>query len=95
MADRAYNADGSLVSRRLPGAVIHDPDAMVARALRMVLEGTVEAIDGTVIELDCQTVLIHGDSPEGLVVAQRIRDELLAHRVELAPIQTVLGAQAG
>lgn len=95
MVDRAYNTDGSLVSRRLPGAVIHDPDAMVERVLQMVLEGTVETIDGTVIELDCQTVLIHGDSADGLVVAQRIKDALLARGVELAPIQTVLGAQAG
>lgn len=94
MADRAYNADGSLVSRRLPGAVIHDPAIIVARVLRMVIEGTVEALDGTVVELGCQTVLLHGDNPGALDIAQRIREELLARDVELAPIRTVLGTQA-
>ncbi|MFT3876395.1 MAG: 5-oxoprolinase subunit PxpA [Propioniciclava sp.] len=95
MADRAYNTDGSLVSRKLPGAVIHDPGLMVERVLRMVLEGTVEAIDGTVIDLDCHTVLIHGDSPEALEVADRIRTELVAHGVTLAPIPTVLSTRKG
>lgn len=95
MADRVYNTDGSLVSRKLPGAVIHDTDAMVERVLQMVLERTVTTIDGTVIDLDCHTVLIHGDSPEGLQVAQRIRDELVAHDVELAPLAVVLEARAG
>lgn len=93
MVDRAYNTDGSLVSRRLPGAVIHDPDEMVARTIQMVTEGTVTAIDGTVMELDCHTVLIHGDNAESLKVAERIRSELVARGVELAPIRAVLEAQ--
>lgn len=95
MADRAYNPDGSLVSRRLPGAVIHDPDEMVARVLQMVIEGTATAADGTVFEMECHTVLIHGDSAQGLDVARRIRAELLARGVTLAPLATVLGARAG
>src|SRR6187397_3425081 len=51
-ADRAYEPDGQLASRRKPGAVIHDPDAVVVRAVRMVKEKTVVAIDGSVVSLD-------------------------------------------
>src|SRR4029079_19598969 len=50
-ADRAYEPDGSLASRRKPGSVIHDPEAVVARAVRMVKERTVGAIDGSVVRL--------------------------------------------
>src|SRR5216684_3503925 len=54
-ADRAYEPDGSLASRRKPGAVIHDPDAVVARAVRMVTDQTVVAIDGSVVRLEADT----------------------------------------
>ena len=62
-ADRAYEADGSLASRRKPGSVIHDADAVVARAVRMVKEGTVVAIDGSLVNLDADTICVHGDTP--------------------------------
>ncbi|WP_027229612.1 5-oxoprolinase subunit PxpA [Phyllobacterium sp. UNC302MFCol5.2] len=81
--DRAYNADGSLVSRRLPGAVIHDPSAIAARMLRLVKEGTVTAIDGTQIALDVQSICVHGDTPAAVVIAQAVRQALLADGVEL------------
>src|SRR3954453_18880761 len=62
-ADRAYEPDGSLASRRKPGSVIHEAAAVVARAVRMVKEHSVVAIDGTVVALDADTICVHGDTP--------------------------------
>lgn len=84
-ADRAYNADGSLVSRRLPGAVIHDPAAIAARTVRMVEEGRVTAIDGTDIALDAQSICVHGDTPSAVVIARTLRDALVERGVALKP----------
>src|SRR5918999_581425 len=61
-ADRAYTADGTLVSRRQPGAVIHDGDIVEARVVRMAKERCVEAIDGTAVGLDVDTICVHGDT---------------------------------
>jgi 5-oxoprolinase (ATP-hydrolysing) subunit A len=72
-ADRAYEADGSLASRRKPGSVIHDADAVVARAVRMVKERTVIATDGSVVALDADTICVHGDTPGSDALAAKIR----------------------
>jgi len=82
-ADRAYNIDGSLVSRRLDGSVIHDPQAVAERMLRMVNESRVVAIDGTVIALDAQSICIHGDTPAAISIARTLRQTLEARGVEL------------
>lgn len=75
-ADRAYNPDGSLVSRRSPGAVLHDVDAVVARVVRLARTGTVVAADGTEINLDVQSVCLHGDNPESVAMALAVRSAL-------------------
>jgi len=75
-ADRAYNADGTLVSRRLPGAVIADPALVAARVLRMVREHEVVAVDGTVVRLDADSVCVHGDSPSAVAMARAVRARL-------------------
>jgi UPF0271 protein len=72
-ADRAYEPDGSLASRRKPGSVIHDADAVVARAVRMARERSVVAIDGTVVPLEVDTICVHGDTPGSDKLAARIR----------------------
>lgn len=72
-ADRAYDPDGSLTSRRKAGAVIHDPDAVVARAIRMVKERSVVAVDGSVVALDAETICVHGDTPGSDDLAAKIR----------------------
>lgn len=82
-ADRAYNADGSLVSRRLPGAVIHEPDLVAARMLRLVKEGRISAIDGTEIELEAESICVHGDTPAAVSIARAVRDALVSDGVEL------------
>ena len=82
-ADRPYNADGSLVSRRLPGAVIHDPEVVAARVLRMVTEGKIAAVDGVDIAFDAQSICIHGDNPAAVTLARVLREKLLANGVAL------------
>ncbi len=83
IADRAYNADGSLVSRRLPGSVIHDPAQVAERMLRMVTEGKISTIDGVDIPLEAQSICIHGDNPAAVALARALRDTLAARGVEL------------
>lgn len=88
-ADRAYNVDGSLVNRRLEGSVIHDPEVIAERMLRMVNEKCVTAIDGTDITLDAQSICVHGDNPTAVAIAAALRERLEARGVELKPFVDV------
>ncbi|KUN89234.1 LamB/YcsF family protein [Streptomyces griseoruber] len=90
IADRAYRGDGTLVPRSEPGAVIHDPDEIARRTLRMVTEGLITGVDGTDVPITCDTVLLHGDTPGALALARRIRAQLLAAGVGIAPLDAVL-----
>lgn len=85
-ADRAYEPDGSLASRRKPNSVIHDPDAVVARAVRMVKERTVVAIDGSVVPLEADTICVHGDTPGSDDLAAKIRAGFESAGVAVRPI---------
>ena len=82
-ADRAYTAEGTLVSRKQPGAVLSDPDEVAARCVRLATEGTVVAIDGSVLEVDAQSVCVHGDSPGAVELARAVRKGLTEAGVEL------------
>lgn len=84
-ADRAYASDGSLVPRTRPGSVLHDPDTVADRALRMAREGTVLAADGTVVPLRVDTVCVHGDSPGAVTLARAIRHRLAEHDIDIRP----------
>jgi len=84
--DRAYTPEGTLVSRRLPGAVIKDPQAVSERALRMAKEGNVVAVDGSSIPLKVQTLCVHGDTPTAVDLVKNIRETLEAEGVSLAPM---------
>lgn len=72
-ADRNYMSDGTLVSRRRPDAHIHDPAEAVARAIRMVRDGTVTPVDGPPISMHVDTICIHGDGPHAAEFARRLR----------------------
>ena len=85
-ADRAYEPDGSLASRRKAGSVIHDPEAVVARAVRMVKERTVVATDGSAVALEADTICVHGDTPGSDALAARIRAGLEAAGVTVKAI---------
>ena len=82
-ADRAYNRDGSLVSRRHPGAVIHDSREVCARMLRLVQEGRVTAIDGTDIVIKAQSICVHGDSPDAVAMARSLRETFSTQGIEI------------
>lgn len=84
-ADRAYRPDGQLVSRREPGAVLHDPDQIAQRVLSIVTEGRVSAADGTEIRLRARSVCVHGDSPGAVQIAAAVRQRLHTAAVTLAP----------
>ena len=84
-ADRAYTAAGALVSRRQPGAVLHDPDLIAARMLRLATEGVLEAEDGSILRLEADSICVHGDSPGAVAIAARVRDALVAGGVTIAP----------
>ncbi|MDU4962526.1 MAG: 5-oxoprolinase subunit PxpA [Sporomusaceae bacterium] len=89
-ADRAYTAAGGLVSRKLAGAVIHDPQAVADRVVQMATEKTVTAIDGSVVALNPQTICLHGDTPGAVELAGRIRRALQAAGVTLRPFGAAL-----
>lgn len=84
-ADRAYTAEGRLVSRRQAGSVLHDPNVVAARMLRLVTDGVVEAIDGQHTKVDAQSICVHGDSPAAVAMAQRVREVLEGAGVTLRP----------
>jgi len=72
-ADRAYTPDGQLVSRREQGAVLHDTQLIARRMLQLARQGTLEAIDGSTITIEAQSICVHGDSPGAVAIAQEIR----------------------
>lgn len=83
-ADRAYNDDATLVDRRLPGAMIHDPDAAAARIVEMVQAGAIIAASGLHIPTRIDTICLHGDTPTALGIARTVRAELEAAGIALA-----------
>jgi UPF0271 protein len=82
-ADRGYGADGSLAPRGSPGAMVTDPVVAAARALRMVKEGTVVAVDGPEVALRADTICIHGDEPGAAACARALREALGRAGVEV------------
>lgn len=83
-ADRAYNADGTLVPRGLPGAVRTDPTEVAARAVRMVTENLVMAQDGQDVRIDVHSLCIHGDTLGAVALARAVRLALEEAGVRLA-----------
>jgi 5-oxoprolinase (ATP-hydrolysing) subunit A len=83
--DRAYNSDGSLVSRTEPGAVIHDSARVAEKVLKMVKEGRVVCKDDSEIELKADTICVHGDNPSALSLVKKIRETLQASEIEIVP----------
>ncbi|MGP4015920.1 LamB/YcsF family protein [Saccharopolyspora sp. 5N708] len=84
-ADRAYTPEGTLVSRREPGAVLHDPEAIADRCLKLAAGEPIRAIDGTDITISADSICVHGDSPGAVAIAEAVRDRLATAGVVLAP----------
>jgi len=84
-ADRAYRPDGQLVSRREPGAVLHDVDEIADRVITMVTAQQVTAVDGSTVPITVNSVCVHGDSPGAVHIATAVRDRLSSEGVALTP----------
>jgi UPF0271 protein len=84
--DRAYEADGTLVSRKQAGAVITDPPRAAAQAVSLARDGRVTARDGSVVTLKADTLCLHGDNPRAGEVARAVREGLEAAGVAVRPL---------
>ena len=84
-ADRAYRPDGRLVSRREAGAVITDPDLVAARVRAMVVDGVIEAVDGTHLDFEIGSICVHGDTPGAVSIALAARAALLEAGATITP----------
>lgn len=82
-ADRAYTPEGTLVPRSRPGAVLHDPQAVAERVVRLVTAGEVLAVDGSVVRVRADSVCVHGDSPDAVAMARAVRAALERADVQL------------
>ncbi len=82
-ADRAYTAEGHLVSRKLPGAVIHDAGAAAARVVRMVRGGFIETVAGASLSTPIDSICVHSDTPTAIAIAGEVRGALAAAGVAL------------
>lgn len=89
-ADRAYESDGTLVPRTRPGSVIHDPNEVVSRAIRMVRDRAVVAMDGSLVQLRADTICVHGDTPGAADLARQVRRGLEAAGIAVGPLLTNL-----
>ena len=85
-ADRRYEPDGSLRSRRFADALISDPRAAAQQVLKMVEHGTITAVDGTEVHIDAQTICMHSDTPGAPKIAAEVAGTLKAAGVVLAPL---------
>jgi 5-oxoprolinase (ATP-hydrolysing) subunit A len=84
-ADRGYTPAGTLVPRTQPGALVHDPVTVAARALRMAADGVVDAVDGSPVLMPVQSVCVHGDTPGAVEMARAVRTSLEEAGLALRP----------
>ncbi|EZP46265.1 LamB/YcsF family protein [Delftia sp. RIT313] len=83
-ADRGYTPEGTLVSRRDPGAVLHDVDRIAARMLSLVRDGVVEAVDGSLVRIAADSICVHGDSPGAVAIARHLRERFEQEGVRIS-----------
>jgi 5-oxoprolinase (ATP-hydrolysing) subunit A len=84
-ADRSYQDDGSLTSRRLPGAMLEDESTAIEQVLRLVKEGRVRSQQGTDVDVRADTICIHGDEPRAVDFAKAIREALAREGIDVRP----------
>jgi len=89
-ADRAVTPEGSLVPRSQPGAVVHDPETVVERSLKLATEGKVIAIDGTEIDFSADSICLHGDTAGAVELAGEVRGSLEAGGVAITPMDKLV-----
>jgi 5-oxoprolinase (ATP-hydrolysing) subunit A len=87
-ADRAYLPSGELQPRSEPGSVLHDTEEILRRTLRLVLQGEILAVDGSVLQQPAESICLHSDTPAALHIARTLRDGLQAHDVTICSFIT-------
>jgi UPF0271 protein len=92
-ADRAYNVDGTLVSRKIAGSLITDPAKAAAQAVKMAVEGKVRTMDGVEIDISVQTICCHGDTPGSEKIVRAVREALEKAGCQVKPIRDWLPRQ--
>lgn len=90
-ADRGYTPQGALVSRREPGAVLHDETLIAQRMLTLVREGVIEAVDGSLVPVEADSICVHGDSPGAVAIARNIRQRFEQDGVLIASFVGAVG----
>ncbi len=90
-ADRAYDDTGNLVSRKLPGAMLHDAGEAAERMLRMVSDGVIECASGKRIKVDIDTICVHGDNPAAVAMAGAVRGALEQAGIPLRHLKDIVG----
>lgn len=91
-ADRQYEPDGNLVSRKIPGSVYKDPDVSLKQVLRMVTDGEIVARDGTVIKCAVDTVCIHGDEPTAVALGASVKAGMEKAGISLKPLTELIAS---
>jgi UPF0271 protein len=89
-ADRTYQADGSLVARAHEGSVLHDPEAIAMRVIRMVTKGTIETAQGEVVTIRADSICVHGDNPAARQILETVRRALDEAGVRVSQLREVL-----
>lgn len=89
-ADRAYEEDGSLVARSKPGAVITDEEKSIAQVISMVRDGKVTTITGKEIEVEANSICVHGDGVKAVEFVKRINEALSAENIKIAPLKEII-----
>ncbi len=89
-ADRAVEPDGTLVSRSKKGSVIHDIDTVVERSIKMIKDGKVEAIDGSIIEYEADTICLHGDTPGAVDMAKKLKNEFENQGIKITKLKEII-----
>ncbi len=87
--DRAYNEDGTLVSRKIAGSLITDPDRVAERVIGLA-QGSVVAISGKEIRFEADTICLHGDTPGAGTIARRVRERLEKEGAQVRPLGAIL-----
>jgi 5-oxoprolinase (ATP-hydrolysing) subunit A len=89
--DRAYTDDGELLPRKFKEAVFHDPEIIARRATKMVKEGGIESVNGRWVEMDMDTLCVHGDNRESIEAARLIREYAAQEHIAVEPLSAFVG----
>ncbi|MFW5791016.1 MAG: LamB/YcsF family protein [Bacillota bacterium] len=89
-ADRAYNQDGTLVSRKISGAVLEDPEIIEERVIRMIKKREVETIEGNIINIQPDTICLHGDNPEAIAIVKKLVSAVKSAGIIIKPLDEII-----